>query len=307
MDNIALVSQSIKGIIYNIQRFTIHDGPGIRTEVFMKGCPMRCKWCSNPESSNPKREQGFYPSRCVGYDKCGLCVQACPLSPDSPLVVEQNAIVGTQGTKCISCFECAKACPPHAVMVWGEEMTVEQVMDIVLADVAFYKKSGGGITLSGGEVMMQWKFALELLKACKERYIHTCVESALLCDPDALAELFPYTDLLITDIKHMDPEKHREFTGASNRVILSNIQRTIERCVPLVIRIPVIPDYNNCEDNIRATAEFISNVLHNKVKQVQLLPYWKMGTEKYASLGLPYPMGDDYVPARAKSAGGKYS
>jgi pyruvate formate lyase activating enzyme len=296
MDTIAPASPAVRGIVCNIQRFTLHDGPGIRTEVFLKGCPMQCKWCSNPESISPKRQHGFYPRRCVGYDKCGLCVKACPLSPASPLVVEQNVIVGAKGAECIHCFACAEACPPHAVMVWGKEMTVEQVMETVRADMAFYRKSGGGITLSGGEVMGQWKFALELLKACKAGDIHTCVESSLLGNPAVLAELCPYTDLLITDIKHMDPERHRAFTGADNRVILSNIRRTVESGVELVIRIPVVPGHNNSEDNIRATAEFISGVLHNRVRQVQLLPYRKLGTGKYASLGLAYPMGGDYVP-----------
>jgi pyruvate formate lyase activating enzyme len=296
MDTSAPVSQAVRGVICNIQRFTIHDGPGIRTEVFLKGCPMQCKWCSNPESLNPKRQHGFYPNRCVGYDKCGLCVRACPLFPHSPLVVARNAIAGIQGNECTGCFACADACPSHAVMVWGKEVSVEQVMEIVLADRAFYRKSGGGITLNGGEVMMQWKFARELLKACKQREIHTCVESSLLCDPDLLPELCAYTDLLIADIKHMDPEKHRQFTGADNRVILGNIRRTAESGVPLVIRIPVIPDRNNDEDNMRATAEFISKVLHNQVRQVQLIPYRKLGTEKYASLGLAYPMGDNYEP-----------
>jgi pyruvate formate lyase activating enzyme len=292
----AMPASAIKGIIYNIQRFTIHDGPGIRTAVFMKGCPMRCKWCSNPESLSPRPQHGFYPSRCIGYDKCGLCITACPLSPHSPLVVEQNVIVGTQGTACIHCFRCAEACPPHAVMVWGQEMSVKEVMELVLADVAFYRKSGGGITLNGGEVMVQWKFALELLKACKEHRIHTCIESSLLCDPASLAQLYPYLDLLITDIKHMDPEIHRSFTGADNRIILSNIRQTVESGIPVIIRVPVVPGHNNGEENIRATAEFIRTALHNKVRQVQLLPYRKLGMEKYASLGMPYPMGDDYVP-----------
>ena len=288
-----------QGIVFNIQRYTIHDGPGIRTEVFLKGCPMHCKWCSNPESIDPRQELGLYPTKCIGLDKCGLCVKACPLGDKTPLSFSDNKIVSIDRNRCTRCLACAKTCYLNAIKVWGTVMSVDEAIKQILADRDFYQKSGGGVTLSGGEVTVQWKFSLEILKESKKQHVHTCVETGMHCSPEILAKFYPYTDLMITDIKHMDPEIHRKYTGQDNTRILRNIEKTVNAGVPLIIRIPIIPGVNNDEDNIRKTAEFIANKLHNKVVQVQLLPYRKMGTEKYASLEQEYPMGDGYeMPPR---------
>lgn len=282
----------IEGKIFNIQRYTIHDGPGIRTEVFMKGCPLHCKWCSNPEGIATELEVGVYSNRCIGIDKCGYCLSSCPKSQENVLTVEDKKIAGINREKCIKCFKCAEECPANALKVWGQKMTVAEIMKVVLADREFYEKSGGGVTLSGGEVFVQWEFALELLRECKKNKLHTCVESTLHCQTALLEHIYPYVDLIITDIKHMNSAKHKEFTGAGNELILKNIKRTVELNMPLVLRVPVVAGHNNSEENIRATAEFIATELGNRVKQVQLLPYRKLGTEKYQSLGMDYPMSD---------------
>lgn len=282
------------GIVFNIQKYTIHDGPGIRTEVFLKGCPMHCMWCSNPESISPQRELGIYPRKCMGLEKCGLCIAACPLGDNTPLRFKDGIIDGVDRRRCKSCMECAETCFLKAIKSWGDIMTVDEVMKEVLADRDYYKKSGGGITLSGGEVAVQWEFAVELLKASKVQHINTCVETSMQCDSDVMKEFYPLADLMITDIKHMDGAIHKKYTGGDNKRILSNIEHTVKVGVPLVIRIPVIPGVNNDEENIIKTAEFIAGTLENRVAQVQLLPYRKMGIEKYDSLEQGYPMGEDY-------------
>jgi pyruvate formate lyase activating enzyme len=288
------------GLITNIQKYTIHDGPGIRTEIFFKGCPLHCIWCSNPEGLSAEQQIGVYPSKCIGNSKCSLCINSCPKGADTPIKTGNDHLLGLQEIpECKDCHRCAEECPSRAIMVWGKKMTVPELMKVILADRSFYIKTGGGVTLSGGEVMLQWEFAVLLLKACKDASIHTCIESSLYCPTEHLEKVYEETDLVITDIKHMDSEKHREYTGVGNELILRNIKRTVDIKKPLVIRIPVVPDHNNSEINIRATCAFIRDVLENNITQVQLLPYRKMGTEKYATLNIPYPMGDFIPPERS--------
>jgi len=201
---------------------------------------------------------------------------------------------------CAGCLKCAEVCPPQAIKLWGENKTLPELMRIIGNDRHYYKRSGGGVTLNGGEVLLQWEFAEMLLSACKEEGIHTCVETALRCPVEHMEAVYKYADLVITDIKHMDSAKHKMITGAGNELILSNIKRTVGLGKKLVIRTPVVPGYNGDELNIRATGAFIRDELGGKIVAYQLLPYRKLGTEKYASLMMPYPLEGYKPPDRSE-------
>lgn len=212
MDN-----KDMKAIVFNTQGYTIHDGPGIRTEIFFKGCPLNCPWCSNPEGISPKCEAGFYPSKCLGKDKCGLCIAACP-HDSSPLKFDEKGIIIpiAAASECVGCLACAESCPSEAIISWGREMSADEIMAMLERDRGFFERSGGGVTLSGGEVLMQWPFAAELLKKCKSAAINTCLESSLFASRESLEATVPYTDILITDIKFADSKRHREVIGTAN-------------------------------------------------------------------------------------------
>jgi pyruvate formate lyase activating enzyme len=201
-------------LVFNIQKYTIHDGPGIRTEIFLKGCPLHCKWCSNPESIYPRPQIGIYPAKCIGLDKCSECLDECPLGDNSPIVFRDGVLAEVNMVDaCYNCLTCVDLCPPRALKLWGETMSLEKLMEIIEEDRCFYERSGGGVTLNGGEVMLQWEFARELLRQCKQAGINTCVETALDCPTSHMEAVFEYTDLVITDIKCMDSDRHRVFTG----------------------------------------------------------------------------------------------
>ena len=279
-----------KGTVFNVQRYTIHDGPGIRTELFLKGCPMRCWWCSNPESWSPEIEPGVFRKKCISKKNCGDCQEEC--SGDEVIHFYRGKIAAIDREKCISCFACYDACPSDAIKKWGQEMTVEECMKIILRDKGYYERSGGGVTVSGGEPLMQSDFVLELFKACKAENIHTCCESTLYCDWSMIEKLIPCTDLWISDIKIMDNESHKKYTGVENKLIKENLIKLSDTGADIILRIPVIPGINDDMVNIEATADFILNNLKGRGKTLQLLSFMRMGEEKYESLGMPYPMAD---------------
>jgi len=277
------------GIVFNIQRFTVHDGPGIRTEVFLKGCTLHCRWCSNPESYVQEQQVGVYPGKCIGVSRCGACINACP---HGAIIIHEDKVTEINRDICNNCIKCQVACPSDALKEWGKRMTVDEVMEIILSDRNFYKQSGGGVTISGGESLLQWHFTASILQRCHKEGIKTCVETALNVKPEALDAVIPYTDLFITDIKHMDSEIHRKHTGTGNELILSNIMRIAEAGKPIVLRLPIIPDVNDSLEHIDRVSEFIMANLGSSVVQVQFLRFRRLGEEKYKSLGIPYQMGD---------------
>ncbi len=277
------------GIVFNIQRFTVHDGPGIRTEVFLKGCTLRCRWCSNPESYVPEQQVGVYPGKCIGVSRCGACIRACP---HGAIIVQEDKVTRIDRDICNNCIKCQLACPSDALKEWGRKMTVDEVMEVVLSDRNFYKQSGGGVTISGGESLFQWRFTASILQHCRKEGINTCVETALHVKPEVLDAVIPYTDLFITDIKHMDSEIHRTHTGVGNEQILANIKRIAKTDIPIVLRLPIIPNVNDSLEHIDRVSEFIMANLRNSVVQVQFLRFRRLGEEKYRSLGIPYQMGD---------------
>jgi pyruvate formate lyase activating enzyme len=287
-------------LVYNIQKYTIHDGPGIRTEVFFKGCPLSCLWCSNPEGMGAGPEIGVYPARCMSCEKCGWCLRACPRREAPPISFDENGILArvAQDDYCTDCLKCADVCPGRAIMVWGRDMTVAELMAVIEEDRSFYERSGGGVTLNGGEIIMQWEFCALLMEACRDAGIGTCAETAFCGAPEHARAICEPADLIITDIKMMDAEKHRRYVGADNGLILANIKMAAGMGKPLVIRTPVVPGINDADEEILAIGRFIKEELGGAVVQYQLLPYRKMGTEKYATLLREYPMEDYEVAER---------
>ena len=281
---------SVQGIVFNIQRFTIHDGPGMRTELFLKGCPLSCSWCSNPEGMKPYIQPGIYRQKCISHKNCGICEQVC--MQEGTLQFYRQKLVSIDREKCTNCMECADMCPSEAIKQWGKAMTVEECMKEIRRDIGYYERSGGGVTVSGGDPLMQSDFVAELFAACRAENIHTCCESTFHTDWKEIEKILPVTDLLISDIKHMDPGRHKQHTGVDNRRILDNLRHLAKAGRELILRIPVIPDINDDMKNMEATADFIINDLGDSVRTLQLLSFMRLGVEKYQSLGMPYEMKD---------------
>ncbi|MFC2059605.1 glycyl-radical enzyme activating protein [Chloroflexota bacterium] len=269
-----------KGLIFNIQRYSLQDGPGIRTIVFLKGCNLRCIWCSNPESqaTTPEVLKGS-----VLCNKCGLCVEACSVAAISL----SSGEVEIDRRACTNCGECVGVCYFGALKMAGTEMSIEDVLKEVLRDEGFYRSSGGGVTLSGGEPLLQPEFALPFLQRCQEEGLHTTIETCGHVDSTVLTKALDYTDLMLYDLKHMDPVVHKKLTGVSNKLILNNL-RSITGKVPIIIRVPIIPGTNDSEENITAMVSFIASL--SGVNLIQLLPYQRLGMGKYDMLDRCYTL-----------------
>lgn len=273
---------SLTAPVFNIQTYSIHDGPGIRVTVFLKGCPLRCLWCANPESNLAHPQLMTYAAKCTG---CGRCVTTCPNG--AIRIGEQGGktVALTDRTLCKDCGACVAACPNEARELAGKLMTVEQVLHKVLQDKLFMDDSGGGMTVSGGECLMHPEFTEALLFAAHENGVHTAVESCSFAGRAVIDRVFAHVDLALLDVKHMDSARHQEYTGVPNEQILDNIRHIYhELKVPVIVRVPVIPGYNDSDENIAATARFAAEELGKDVA-VNLLPYHRMGESKNESLG----------------------
>ena len=278
----------VAGVVFNIQKYSVHDGPGIRTIVFLKGCPLTCRWCSNPESQQIKPELAYNRDKCLTFEQCVRCLEVC-----APGAIQQDdesrARIDRQ--LCSQCLLCAEACPSKALIVYGEERSVAAVIDAVEEDGAFYSRSGGGLTLSGGEPLHQPEFAMALLAEARRRRINTALETCGHCRFEDLAAAAAHLNTLLYDIKHMNSKIHHQYTGSSNERILDNLTRLRQAYpdLPILVRTPVIPGVNDSEEAIAAIVDFIAEMPNVRY---EMLPYHRLGKPKYAYLGRSWPMDD---------------
>jgi pyruvate formate lyase activating enzyme len=272
-----------KGYIFDIKRYAIHDGPGIRTTVFLKGCPLSCSWCANPEGQRSSRDFIFWLDRCLA---CDACIGACK---KYAIFKENGNLRIINESRCDFCGDCVRECYSEALQIIGREMGVEELVKEIEKDKGFYLESGGGVTFSGGEPFSQPAFLNEMLMACKSRNIHTAIDTCGYVSWDTIKKTIPYVDLFLYDIKLMDERKHKEFTGVSNRLILSNLQKLV-KTHQVILRVPLIPHINDGLDSIERLAEFLLKL--RKIKKIDLLPYHKLGVSKYELLDRKYALED---------------
>jgi len=280
------------GMVFDIQRSCVHDGPGIRTTVFLKGCNLRCFWCHNPESWRAGPDLMFYPQKCIG---CGKCFDICPLGCHS---LSDGGVHGIDRAKCTVCGACAKKCYAGALTITGKERSVDDVMKAVRADTAFYRNSGGGMTVSGGEPLLQPEFTLTLLKAAKDEGIHTALDTAGNVDFALFEQVLPWVDLLLFDCKCMDSAAHRRATGVGNERILENLWRLGRGSTPVWVRVPVVPEVNDTEENMAALRDYLADL--PAVKRVELLAYHSLGAGKHANLGMEYAYKEIKAPPKGR-------
>ncbi len=272
---------------FNIQRYSIHDGPGIRTTVFLKGCPLSCPWCHNPESHSPDPEIGIQPGRCI---QCGSCLEVCSFAP----------AMGPEGfrpvipSRCVRCGQCAEACPSGARELIGRTVTVQEIMEEVERDLPFYEESGGGVTFSGGEPLMQPEFLLACLRAAWDRGIHTAVDTSGFAPEEMILEVASWTNLFLYDLKILDDARHRKYTGVSVTPILENLRALDAANTQIWLRIPLIPGINDDPSNLEALGGFLSSL--ERKHSVYLLPYHPLGSDKYRRMGRENPFGCSKAP-----------
>ncbi|MBU5677932.1 glycyl-radical enzyme activating protein [Alkaliphilus sp. MSJ-5] len=277
----------ITGTIFNIQKYSINDGPGIRTTVFFKGCPLKCTWCHNPESQSYENELIFSIEKCIYCNSCNnSCVDKCITFIDRELIIDK--------AKCSLCGDCTKNCPTNAIEMVGISMTVNEVMKEIEKDMVFYEESGGGVTLSGGEPLMQFEFINAILKKCKEKGIHTAIDTSGYSSLSSVYELSKNVDLFLYDIKHLDDDKHMELTGVSNKQILDNLSNIVKIGNNVWIRVPIIPGINDDDENILGIGRLM-NML--KLADISILPYHNIATDKYRKLGKTYDLSNIKTPS----------
>jgi pyruvate formate lyase activating enzyme len=276
-----------EGVVLRLERFAIHDGPGIRTTVFLKGCPLRCAWCHSPESQDRAPEFMPLAERCV---RCGACTEACPHHAVQP-AAEAAALAPPE---CTTCGRCAGACPSGARELVGYRSTVPDLLALIERDRIFYDESGGGVTFSGGEPLMQPEFVLEAVEACRDNGIHVAVDTCGLADTEALLEVARATNLFLFDLKIMDEDRHRAYTGASNTRILQNLERLAGVHRDIVVRFPLVPGVTDDDENVQAIGAFLASL---PLTRIDVLPYHRAGLSKYHRLIRPNALGDTQVPA----------
>ncbi|MBF7731180.1 glycyl-radical enzyme activating protein [Pseudomonas sp. N040] len=288
-------AEDISGYVVNLQHFSTHDGPGIRTTVFLKGCTLRCKWCCNPETIAPKPELAFNLKLCIGVKECGRCIPVCP--EQALHVLDSDGKVRVNWDLCSNCGKCVEVCPSKALYHFGSAMTVTEVLAEVEQDGGFYSESGGGITLSGGECLMQPEFSAALLKEARARGLTTAIETAGNVPWKFMAMVLPYVDTMLHDYKLTDPVAHRRWTGVENTRILENFRRAYDEFpdIDFIARIPLIPGVNDDEAHIDAVLAAV--LPYPNVSGLELLPYHRYGDSKYGFLGQVYALEDFTSPA----------
>ncbi len=286
--NTPIADRNVQGMVFNVQRYSVHDGGGIRTIVFLKGCPLRCAWCSNPESQLMEAELARNELRCLSSEKCGFCLKACS---SGALSAPEGGLPKIDRNLCTQCMSCTGMCPSKALIPYGARRTAGDIIDLVEQDSPFYSRSGGGMTLSGGEPLMQGEFALALLREAKKRRIDSAMECCGQAAWPILEQACGLLQELLFDIKVIDPQKHKDATGINNTLILENFKR-VQRDFPklsVCVRTPVIPGVNDTPEDIQAILDFLKP--YQNVRY-ELLAYHRLGTQKYTFLGRTSPMGD---------------